>query len=92
MSEGSTTANEPPQVFFSTLQLNVLISDIGKSTMKNILIFASVFTSAVLISGCTATDWVHAAGGIMGAKDDYDRKARTDRLKKANAAARRVRG
>lgn len=50
--------------------------------MKNILIFASVFTSAVLISGCTATDWVHAAGGIMGAKDDYDRKARTDRLKK----------
>lgn len=50
--------------------------------MKNILIFASVFTSAVLISGCTATDWVHAAGGIMGAKDDYDRKARADRLKK----------
>ena len=35
---------------------------------------------------------VHAAGGIMGAKDDYDRKARSDRLKRANAAARRVKG
>ena len=58
--------------------------------MKNAFIFASLFTSAVLISGCTATDWVHAAGGIMGAKDDYDKKARNDRIKRANAAARRV--
>jgi|CXWL01.2.fsa_nt_gi hypothetical protein len=60
--------------------------------MKSILVFTSVFTAAVLMSGCTATDWVHAAGGIMGAKDDYDRKARSDRLKRANAAARRVKG
>ena len=58
--------------------------------MKNALLFASILTSTVLISGCTATDWVHAAGGIMGAKDDYDKKARNDRLKRANAAARRV--
>jgi hypothetical protein len=58
--------------------------------MKNALVFASILTSTVLISGCTATDWVHAAGGIMGAKDDYDKKARSDRLKRANAAARRV--
>lgn len=58
--------------------------------MKNAVIFASIFTSAILLTGCTATDWVHAAGGIMGAKDDYDKKARNDRIKRANAAARRV--
>lgn len=58
--------------------------------MKNALVFASLFTSTILLSGCTATDWVHAAGGILGAKDDYDKKARNDRLKRANAAARRT--
>ncbi|KAE9639041.1 hypothetical protein [Pseudomonas sp. PB106] len=60
--------------------------------MKSVLVFTSVFTTAVLLSGCTATDWVHAAGGIMSAKDDYQKKARNDRLKRANAAARRVKG
>lgn len=58
--------------------------------MKNAVIFASIFTSAIMLTGCTATDWVHATGGIMGAKDDYDKKARNDRIKRANAAARRV--
>jgi hypothetical protein len=58
--------------------------------MKTAVIFASIFTSAILLTGCTATDWVYAAGGIMGAKDDYDKKARNDRIKRANAAARRV--
>jgi hypothetical protein len=62
----------------------------GNLQMKPAVIFASIFTSAILLTGCTATDWVHAAGGIMGAKDDYDKKARNDRIKRANAAARRV--
>jgi hypothetical protein len=62
----------------------------GNLQMKTAVIFASIFTSAILLTGCTATDWVHAAGGIMGAKDDYDKKARNDRIKRANAAARRV--
>jgi hypothetical protein len=62
----------------------------GNLQMKTAVIFASIFTSAILLTGCTATDWVHAAGGIMGAKDDYNKKARNDRIKRANAAARRV--
>jgi hypothetical protein len=62
----------------------------GNLQMKTAVIFASIFTSAIMLTGCTATDWVHAAGGIMGAKDDYDKKARNDRIKRANAAARRV--
>lgn len=42
---------------------------------------------SVGLSGCTAGDWVDAAGGIMQAKDKQEKEARNKRIKAANKAA-----
>lgn len=39
------------------------------------------------LSGCTATDWIDAAGGIMQGKDKYEKDARSKRIKAANKAS-----
>ncbi|KFC82427.1 hypothetical protein [Buttiauxella agrestis] len=41
----------------------------------------------VVLSGCTANDWVDAAGGIMQAKDSHEKESRNKRIKAANKAA-----
>ncbi|MFJ3121268.1 hypothetical protein ACIPI6_32640 [Pseudomonas protegens] len=51
--------------------------------MKRALVLAMVF----MISGCTATDWINAAGETMKARDSYDKKVMSERLRKANSAA-----
>ncbi|HDT6544499.1 TPA: hypothetical protein QFT03_001437 [Kluyvera ascorbata] len=48
------------------------------------------FVSMVLIlslSGCTASSWINAAGGIMQGKDKYEKEARNKRIKAANKSA-----
>lgn len=39
------------------------------------------------LSGCTAGDWINAAGGIMQATDKNQKDARTKRINAANKAA-----
>jgi len=39
------------------------------------------------LGGCTAHDWVHAAGSILQARDAYDKQARGDSIARANSAA-----
>lgn len=48
-------------------------------------IFALLLSATV--SGCTAGDWVDAAGGLMQATDKYEKDARSERIKAANKAA-----
>ena len=48
-------------------------------------LFALAFS--VGLSGCTASDWVDAAGGILQAKDSQQKDARNKRIKAANKAA-----
>lgn len=48
-------------------------------------VFALIFTMG--LSGCTASDWVDAAGGIMQAKDNQEKESRNKRIKAANKAA-----
>lgn len=59
-------------------------------TVKSVVLIMMLVFSAGL-TGCTASDWIHAAGGVMQAQDAYDKKARGDRIKRANSAAARVR-
>ncbi|EJB8470629.1 hypothetical protein QNN86_18330 [Citrobacter sp. C348] len=42
---------------------------------------------SVTLSGCTASDWIDAAGGIMQATDKNQKDARTKRINAANKAA-----
>ncbi|WP_193216285.1 hypothetical protein [Buttiauxella massiliensis] len=42
---------------------------------------------SLTLSGCTASDWVDAAGGIMQATDKNEKDARNKRIKAANKAA-----
>lgn len=42
---------------------------------------------SVTLSGCTASDWIDAAGGIMEATDKNQKDARTKRINAANKAA-----
>lgn len=58
--------------------------------MKTTLLAAAVAASA-LLTGCTTSGWISAAGGAMQAKDAYDKQERLDRIKRANDAAARVR-
>ncbi|BDH46009.1 hypothetical protein TUM12370_20530 [Salmonella enterica subsp. enterica serovar Choleraesuis] len=39
------------------------------------------------LSGCTASDWLDAASGIMQAQDNQAKDARNNRIKAANKAA-----
>ncbi|WP_286068442.1 hypothetical protein [Stenotrophomonas sp. 57] len=57
----------------------------------NITLAASALTSVLLLSGCTSSGWLHAASGVMDAKDAYDKQERLDRINRANAAAARGR-
>lgn len=45
-----------------------------------------------LVSGCTASDWIEVAGGVMQGRDDYSKSQRAERLKRANNAAMRMKG
>lgn len=38
----------------------------------------------MVLSGCTANDWVNAASGIMQAKDKQEKDTRNKRIKAAN--------
>ncbi|WP_202308417.1 hypothetical protein [Dryocola clanedunensis] len=42
---------------------------------------------SMTLPGCTASDWVDAAGGIMQATDQHEKDARNKRIKAANKAA-----
>jgi hypothetical protein len=42
---------------------------------------------SLTLSGCTASDWIDAAGGIMQATDQNEKDARSKRIKAANKAA-----
>ncbi|WP_196296627.1 hypothetical protein [Hafnia alvei] len=48
-------------------------------------VFAIILS--MVLSGCTANDWVNAAGGIMQAKDKQEKDTRNKRIKAANKAA-----
>lgn len=52
--------------------------------------YALVFCS--LVAGCTASDWVNVAGGVMQGRDDYGKSQRATRLKNANNVAKRMKG
>jgi hypothetical protein len=58
--------------------------------MKFKILLAGVLMFTVSISGCTTRDWIQAVGGAAQARDDYAKKSRIERLKKANAASSRV--
>jgi hypothetical protein len=45
-----------------------------------------------LVSGCTVSDWIEVAGGVMQGRDDYSKSQRAERLKRANNAATRMKG
>ena len=51
--------------------------------MKRIMALMLSFT----LSGCTASDWIEAAGGIMQATDQNQKDARIERINAANKAA-----
>ncbi len=42
---------------------------------------------SVGLSGCTANDWIDAAGGLIQANDQQEKDARNKRIKAANKAA-----
>lgn len=44
-------------------------------------------TMMVFLSGCSSSDWINAAGGIMQAKDKNDKEVMNKRIKAANKAA-----
>lgn len=50
----------------------------------------SLILLPLLVSGCTASDWVDVAGGVMQGRDDYNKSQRATRLKQANTAAERI--
>ncbi|ENE1251241.1 MULTISPECIES: hypothetical protein [Stenotrophomonas] len=52
---------------------------------------ASALACTLLLSGCTTSGWLHAASGVMDAKDAYEKQERLDRINRANAAAARAR-
>ncbi|MGS2693409.1 MULTISPECIES: hypothetical protein [Citrobacter] len=49
--------------------------------------YAFALMLSMVLSGCTANDWVDAASGIMQAKDQHNKDARNNRIKEANRAA-----
>ncbi|MBA8063950.1 hypothetical protein HV077_16470 [Citrobacter freundii] len=49
--------------------------------------YLMVLMLSVTLSGCTASDWIDAAGGIMQATDKNQKDARTKRINAANKAA-----
>jgi len=55
------------------------------------LIIPAALAVTLLVSGCTTSSWIQAAGGVMQAKADYDKHARHQRIRDANAAAARAR-
>lgn len=57
--------------------------------MKKYLLLATIFSGVAVFSGCTASSWINAAGEAMKAKDSYDKKVMSDRLKRANDAVMR---
>ncbi|ERT19784.2 MULTISPECIES: hypothetical protein [Pseudomonas] len=57
--------------------------------MKSLMCMCPLLFS-FLVSGCTASDWVEVAGGVMQGRDDYNKAQRTARLKRANKAAMRM--
>jgi len=54
-------------------------------------IIPAALAATLLVTGCTTSSWIQAAGGVMQAKDDYDKQARNQRIRDANAAAARAR-
>lgn len=58
--------------------------------MKAVL-FSAAIAASMLASGCTTSGWIYAAGDVMQAKDAYEKQERNDRIRRANAAAARVR-
>ncbi|MDU3157651.1 hypothetical protein [Hafnia alvei] len=66
-------------IFTTTLIFQYLL---GLTMLKTTLLSA-IF----ILSGCTASDWISAAGGIMQAKDDHNRSTMDSRIKAANKAA-----
>ncbi len=59
--------------------------------MKSLTLMGTIIFS-LFVSGCTASDWIHVAGGVMQGRDDYNKSQRTARLKSANNAAKRING
>lgn len=57
----------------------------GNKGAKMKYIFTLILS--LTLSGCTASDWVDAAGGIMQATDKNEKDARDMRIKAANKAA-----
>lgn len=49
--------------------------------------FVFAFMLSMTLSGCTASDWIDAAGGIMQAQDNHEKDSRNKRIKAANKAA-----
>ena len=58
-------------------------------TVKRVVLIMMLVFSAGL-TGCTASDWINAAGSVMHAQEAYDKKSRGDRIKRANSAAARI--
>lgn len=59
--------------------------------MKRLMLMGSLFLP-FLVSGCTTSDWIDVAGGVMQGRDDYSKSQRAARLKSANNAAVRIKG
>jgi len=45
------------------------------------------FSAALLLTGCTASDFISATGEILNAKDSHDKNMRSEKIKAANKAA-----
>lgn len=44
-------------------------------------------TAILLLTACTASDWISAAGGIAEARDGYKKQQTMDKIRAANKAA-----
>lgn len=49
--------------------------------------YAFALMLSMVLSGCTANDWIDAASGIMQANDQHEKDSRNQRIKDANKAA-----
>jgi hypothetical protein len=74
-------------MFYQVLdRVMVAMYGFGSAVGKCLVLMLALAASAGL-GGCTAHDWVHAAGSILQARDAYDKQARGDSIARANSAA-----
>lgn len=84
----STPAEYQWEMQFLCIFLIWLIAIVGINFfMDGSMLKAVFFSTALLLTGCTASDFISATGEILNAKDSHDKNMRNERIKAANKAA-----